>query len=93
MYVRNIILSNNISILHILREVIKMIYIKDIIANHPIRRSEEQKEKFRKYICEETKNINKEIKVECLDKKHNNILKSLDFASLIVIGAYYLIFT
>lgn len=66
-----------------------MIYIKDIIANHPIRRSEEQKEKFRKYICEETKNINKEIKVECLDKKHNNILiGNIDDADVVFTAHY-----
>jgi len=49
-------------------------YLNIVNDKYPIRRQEEQKSEFRKYIKEELKKSNFEVKEECLENKHTNIL-------------------
>ena len=68
------------------KKVITMSYFKNIIEKHGIRRKENQKQSFRKYVQDEfLENVN----IETLDKKHNNIIIGDIEEAEVVFTAHY----
>lgn len=63
-----------------------MSYFKKIINNYGIRRTEKEKELFRQYVKDE---FNNNVKIETLDKKHNNIIIGNIEEAEIVFTAHY----
>ena len=66
-----------------------MSYFNEINNSFPIRRSEDEKKKFREYIESKAKEFNKEYQVEKLNKKHNNVIVgNIDKAKVIYTAHY-----
>lgn len=61
-------------------------FLKHLIDNYPVRRKKEQKDKFIEYVKE---NINREVRVEELEGKHNNILIGDVDNAKVVFTAHY----
>lgn len=65
-----------------------MNYFNDINTKFPIRRNDEQKEYFRKYIIKETKKYNYQSKVETLDKSSNIVIGEVEQAEVVFTAHY-----
>lgn len=64
-------------------------YLNIVNNNYPVRKSEQQKENFRKYVIDEVSQYGVNAKIETLQKKHNNILIGDVDNAKVVFTAHY----
>ena len=64
-------------------------YLNDINEKFPIRRTKEQKDKFRNYIKESLDELGYQAKIECLEEKHNNIIIGDIKTAKVICTAHY----
>lgn len=64
-------------------------YLNNINDLYPVRRTKEQKEKFRTYVKTECESFNQQVEVETLNKEHNNIVIGDINEAKVIFTAHY----